>query len=225
MPSSRPEDSSRRRVQPVVALRLLEALRDLDHPGEILEDENPSVTMPRRLGLSDVVERQIRTYREDVKRRARLTDAEIRDLFRLVTRRPDAKEIFLRAGRILADAEEPRAWRRVMPRTVALALARSRVRRRLAALFGRRIGGFGRGHFSVEGRALLFIEADPGGDACSLVSGLCEATLGHATGRTARVAHVLCQARGDALCRWEGTLSDGPAAAADGASSPQALAG
>ena len=82
-----------------MALRLLEVLRDLDHPGEILEDENPSVTMPRRLGLSDVVDRQIRTYREDVKQRVRLTDGEIRDLFRLVTRRPDAKEVFLRAGR------------------------------------------------------------------------------------------------------------------------------
>ncbi len=208
-----------------MALRLLEGLRDLDHPGEILEDENPSVTMPRRLGLSDVVERQIRAYREDVKKRARLTDGEIRDLFRLVTRRPDAKDIFLRAGRTLADAEERRAWRRLVPGRVALALARSRVRRRLAALFGRRIGGFGRGHFSVEGRSLLFIEADPGGDACSMVSGLCQATLEHATGRTARVTHVLCQARGDALCRWEGTLSDGPSTAADDTSSPQALAG
>lgn len=208
-----------------MALRLLEVLRDLDHPGEILEDENPSVTMPRRLGLSDVVERQIRTYREDVKKRTRLTDAEIRDLFRLVTRRPDANEIFLRAGRTLADVEEGRGWRRMMPRRIALALARSRVRRRLTALFGRRIGGFGRGSFSVEGRSLLFVEADPGGAACALVSGLCQATLEHATGRGAAVQHVLCQARGDALCRWEGSLSHGPPSAADDASSAQALAG
>jgi len=212
-------------VQAVVALRLLEVMRDLDHPGEILEDENPSVTMPRRLGLSDVVERQIRIYREDVRKRVRLTDDEIRDLFRLVTRRPDAREIFLRAGRTLADADERRRWRRIVPRRIALALARSRVRRRLAALFGRRMGGFGRGTFSVEGRSLLFVEADPGGAACALVSGLCQATLEHATGRDARVAHVLCQARGDALCRWEGTLSDGSAAAADDASSAEAVAG
>jgi hypothetical protein len=221
---SHSDDGSLRRVQAVVALRLLEVLRDLDHPGEILEDENPSVTMPRRLGLSDVVERQIRTYREDVKKRTRLTDGEIRDLFRLVTRRPDAQEIFLRAGRTLADRDGAGGWRRLMPRRIALALARSRVRRRLSALFGRRVGGFGRGTFSVEGRSLLFVEADPGGAACALVSGLCQATLEHATGRGARVAHVLCQARGDALCRWEGTLSDGPAAAGD-ASSAQALAG
>jgi hypothetical protein len=112
-----------------------------------------------------------------------------------------------------------------MPRRITLALARSRVRRRLTALFGRRIGGFGRGNFSVEGRSLLFVEADPGGAACALVSGLCQATLEHATGREARVDHVLCQARSDALCRWEGSLIDGSTAAADGASSAQAMAG
>jgi hypothetical protein len=60
----------------------------------------------------------------------------------------------------------------------------------------------------VEGRSLFFIEADPGGAACSLMSGLCQAVLEQATGREARVSHVLCQSRGDALCRWEGTLFD-----------------
>jgi hypothetical protein len=203
-------DASTRRVQALVALRLLEVLRGQDIPPELLEDENPSVTLPRRLGLSEVVERQIRTYRADVRRRARLTDAEIRDLFRLVIRRPDAEEIFFKAGRSLGGDAEPRGWRRLMPRRVALALARNRVRRRLRALFGRRVGGFGRGGFSVEGRALFFIEADPGGDACALVSGLCAAMLEQVTGRTARVRHVLCQARGDALCRWEGELLDEP---------------
>ena len=155
----------------------------------MLEAEDPSVTMPRRLGLSDVVERQIRTYRGDVRRRMRLTDGEIRDLFRLVIRRPDAEEMFFRAGRTWPGARRL-AVGAGSPAGLALALARRRVRRRLNALFGRRVGGFGRGRFSVEGRSLLFIEADPGGDACFLVSGLCEAVLEQATGRRARVAHV-----------------------------------
>lgn len=198
-----------------MALRLLEVMRDLDLPLEILEAEDPSVTMPRRLGLSDVVDRQIRTYRNDVRRRMRLTDDEVRDLFRLVIRRPDAEEIFLRAGQTLAGKEEPRGWRRLLPRRVALALARNRVRRRLHALFGRRMGGFGRGSFSVEGRSLMFIEADPGGDACFMMSGLCETVLEQTTGHQARVSHVLCQSRGDALCRWEGTLLDRTAPADD----------
>lgn len=200
-----------------MGLRLLEVMRALDLPPEILEDEDPSVTMPRRLGLSDVVDRQIRMYREDVRRRQRLTDPEIRDLFRLVIRRPDAEEIFYRAGRTLAGSDgQPPKWTRLLPRGVKLTLARSRVRRRLNALFGRRMGGFGRGNFSVEGRALLFIEADPGGDACGLVSGLCEAMLEQATGQVAKVSHVMCQSRGDALCRWEGVLL-GAQARTDGA--------
>ncbi len=199
-------EATPRRVQAIVALRLLEVLRDQDVPGEILEDEDPTVTMPRRLGLSDVVERQIRAYREDVRRRTRLTDAEVRDLFRLVTRRPDAEEIFYRLGKLLAGRDRSPGWARLAPRRVALAVARSRVRRRLKALFGRRIGGFVRGRFAVEGRSLLFIEIDPGGDACFFMSGLCQAILERTTGRPTRVSHTLCQARQDALCRWEGAL-------------------
>jgi hypothetical protein len=191
-----------------VALRLLEVIRDQDVPMEVLEDEDPAVTMPRRLGLSDVVERQIRAYRADVKRRVHLSDTEIRDLFRLVIRRPDAEEIFYKVGRVLAGDEPRRAWRRMLPARVATALARRRVRRRLKHLFGRSVGGFGRGSFFVEGRALLFIDADPGGDACFFLTGFCEAILEQVAGRPATVTHSLCQGRKDHLCRWEGVLEE-----------------
>lgn len=206
-PAGPTAQDSRRRVKALVALRLLEVMRDQDVPPELLEEEDMTVTLPRRLGLSDVVGRQIRTFREEVRRGGRLTDAEIRDLFRLVIRRPDAEEIFFKTGRVLAG-EAGGAWRRAIPGRLALAAARARVRRRLRALFGRRLGGFGRGTFSVEGRGLPFIEADPGGDACALVSGLCEASIEYATGRPAKVGHTLCQSRGDALCRWEGELCE-----------------
>lgn len=185
-------------------------MRDQDVPPEVLEDENPSVTLPRRLGLSDVVGRQIRTYREDVKKGARLSDDELQDLLRLVIRRPDSEEIFFKVGESLAG-DGPAAWRRMLPKRAALALARARVRNRLKFLFGRRMGGFGRGTFSVEGRALLFIQADPGGDACALVSGLCKGAIERVSGREAVVTHSLCQSRRDALCRWEGEIFDAPA--------------
>jgi hypothetical protein len=195
-------------VKPIVALRLLEVMRDLDAPPEILEDEDTAVTLPRRLGLSDVVGRQIRSYREDVRKGVRLTDDEIRDLFRLVIRRPDSADIFLKLGETLAG-DGSGWWRKGLPKGMALALARTRVRKTLKSLFGRRVGGFGRGNFSVEGRGLLFIEADPGGDACELVSGLCQGAIQRVSGREARVTHTLCQSRGDELCRWEGLLVDG----------------
>ncbi len=203
-----PDGSGRRRVRAIVALRLLEALRDQDHPGEVMEEEDPTVTMPRRLGLSDVVERQIRTYRSDLKRGIRLTDAEVRDLFRLVIRRPDAEAVFLRVGRVLAGPKRPGGWRRIVPRGVAYALARRRLQRGLKRLFGRRLGGLGRGPFSVEGRSLPFFEADPGGAACDFMSGYCAVVLENAAGRSAHVDHTLCQARGDDVCRWEGHVLD-----------------
>jgi hypothetical protein len=191
-----------------VALRLLEVIRDQDVPPEVLEDEDPTVTMPRRFGLSEVVERRIRTYRSDRRRGVRLSDAEVLDLFRLVIRRPDSEEIFHKLGRLLAGAEDPGGWRRLMPKPLAYAVARARAGRKLKALFGRRIGGFARGPFSIEGRSLFFIEADPGGDACAFLSGFCESVLEQASGREGRMVHSQCQARGDSLCRWEGTLLD-----------------
>ena len=200
--------SGDRRIRAIVALRLLEVIRDQDVPGEVLEEEDPTVTMPRRLGLSDVVERQIRSYRDDVRRRVRLSDEEVRDLFRLVIRRPDSEEIFYKVGRTLAGDEPRKAWRRTLPGGIALALARGRVRRRLKRLFGKRIGGFSRGGFSIEGRSLLFIEADPGGEACAFLAGFCEGILEQVAGRAAHVTHSLCQGRNDDHCRWEGRLED-----------------
>lgn len=207
-PSSSTDNGSRRRVNAVVALRLLEVMRDQDVPPELLEEEDTTVTLPRRLGLSDVVGRQIRSFREDVRRGVRVSDGEVHDLFRLVIRRPDSEELFFKVGQILAENSGGR-WRRVLPRGVAFAMARARVRRRLRTLFGRRVGGFGRGGFCIEGRSLLFIEADPGGEACAFVSGLCQAAIEGATGRPTKVAHTLCQSRGDALCRWEADFLEG----------------
>lgn len=186
-----------------MALRLLEALRDRDLPAELLEDEDPSQTMPRRFGLSDVVERQIRAFQQDARKGARLTDDEVRDLFRFVNRRPDGREVFQHIGRSLARGNGSPGWTRVLPVSLRYAVARWRVRKRLKRLFGRPVGGFARGRFIIEGRSLLFIESDPGGDACYLLSGFCEAILEQVSGETVSVRHSLCQARDEALCRWE----------------------
>jgi len=213
-----PPAADARRVQAVVALRLLEVMRDMDLPGELLEDEDPTRTIPRRFGLSDVVERQIRTFKDDVRRRVRLTDAEIQDLFRFVIRRPDGAEVFEQVGRLLADGDRPPAWVRLLPRGLQLRATRARARKLLKKLFGRPLGGFARGSFVIEGRSLLFIESDPGGDACYLLVGFAEEVMEQTLGGSARVAHTMCQGRGDDLCRWEGELTEGRAtvvAAAD----------
>lgn len=200
-----PSKSRRPRAQPVFGLTLLESLRDQDRPEEFLEDEVPSVTMPRRLGLSDVVDRQIRSYRQAVRQRRRMSDDEVRDLIRLVVRRPDAAEIFHRAGRRLAAraARGTAPWAtRVLPRALAFHFARRAAARGLNRLFGRRVGGLAHGPFALEGRGLLFMDGDPSGKACQFVSGFCQAVVSERLGPEYQVAHTQCQAHGDSHCRW-----------------------
>lgn len=204
--SPRAEDTSPpppapRRVHPRVALTLLETIRDQDLPAEVLESEDPAVTLPRRLGLSDAVEQQIRRFREAVRKRRRISDEELTDLIRLVIRRPDAEDVFFLVGQGLAGGDRSR-FQKVLPSGIAYALARRRVRRRLKALFGRSVGGFARGSFVFEGRALPFIQSDPGGDACAIVSGLCQAVVRRYLRDDPLVVHVACQSRENEVCRW-----------------------
>lgn len=192
--------SGGRRVSALVALTILEVLQTSDRPFEVFEQEDTSITMPRRLGLSDVVERRIRTYQEETKKGRKISDEEFGDLVRLVVRRPDARAVFLECGaRLAGKLPQPPKF---LPRGLALALARRRVAKRLRTLFGRRVGGFGDGGFVLEGRSLLFIQSDAQGNACSLVSGLCSATLGSSVQDPPAIAHVACEARGDQHCRW-----------------------
>ena len=184
----------------MVALTFLEVLQTSDRPFEVFEEEDTSITMPRRLGLSDAVEQRIRNYQEEAKRGHKISDEEFVDLVRLVVRRPDARAVFLECGTRLAG--KPPRQSRLLPRKLQLALARRRVRRRLQVLFGRRVGGFAEGAFVLEGRSLLFIQSDSGGDACSLVSGLCSASLSGSIKDPPTIAHIACEARGDAYCRW-----------------------
>jgi hypothetical protein len=141
----------------------------------------------------------------------RLTDDEIRDLFRFVIRRPDGRDVFREVGRLLAEGDRPKRWVRLLPIKFRYRLARGTAAKRLRKLFGRQVGGFGRAPFVIEGRALIFIESDPGGDACHLVSGFSEEVLQQTLGGKARVAHTHCQSYGDDVCRWEGDLAEEPA--------------
>src|SRR5688572_13059487 len=89
------------RPQARVALALLEGLRDLDRPVEVLDDEDVTLTMPRRFGLSGVVDAQIRRYEREARHGRRVPAAEVEDLMRLATRRGDSEELFTRVGRSL----------------------------------------------------------------------------------------------------------------------------
>ena len=116
----------------LVALTFLKVIQASDRPFEVLEEEDTSITMPRRLGLSGVVERRIRNYQEEAKKGHKISDEEFVDLVRLVVRRPDARAIFLECGARLAG--KPPRQPKLVPRRLGMALARRRVRKRLKTL-------------------------------------------------------------------------------------------
>ena len=91
---------------------------------------------------------------------------------------------------------------KLLPRVVALRLTRRATAKGLARLFGRRMGGFAQGPFALEGRGLLFQEADPSGQACQFVTGYCQAMIHRRLGDAYQVVHAQCQCTGDPVCRW-----------------------
>jgi len=191
------------RVASVVGLSLLEVIRTLDLPTEVLASEDPTQTMPRRLGLSDVVEQQIRLFREQVRKKERITDQRAQDLFHLVLRRPDSEEAFLQAGELLAgDGHRSKGLRRFSREKALYTLSRRQTRKLIRSLFGRHIGGFAHGSFTLEAQGHFLLDMDPGGDACALVTGLSQAILSRNLGSRLEVRHTSCEARKQDLCRW-----------------------
>jgi predicted hydrocarbon binding protein len=189
-------------------LAILESVRQHDRPAEVLEDEDLTVSLPRRLGLTGVVDSQIHRYRIAQKRREILSAGQVADLLRLVLRRPDSEPILREAGYTIAreHARKPvyraAAIGRFLPARLATRLAERSVRRLL-----RRIGGgvpvrVSRDPFQVEMDSPVTATVDRWAVACVLYAAAIEHTVHHATGQTPNVTHPHCQARGDAVCTW-----------------------
>jgi hypothetical protein len=195
-------------LNPSVALVLLESLRDVDTPKEVLEDEAFSISLPRRLGLSDVIDGQMRRYADMRKRRRQLEASEFLDLLRLIARRPDARMVFEAAGDRLGSEYVSRT-----PRAAGLArrLAPARIRQRSLLRHLRRVanslspGSAIRSDgaepcISVAG--CLPAVADESGSACGIITAAFNACA-HGLGESAPVRHPLCESRGDDSCLWE----------------------
>ncbi len=202
-------------VTPFLPLSLLLSVRAHDRPGEILEDEDLSASLPRRLGLSGVVESQIHNYERAARRGRRVPSAEAANLIQLVLRRPDAEAILRDAGHRVARehvARAPRFLARVLP-SLPRALSFAYIRRSAGRLLRGLAGG---GTVRVSGRPLhveasgtLATTLDPSGTACVLYGGALEELVAAFTGTRARVLHSACAVRGAAGCEW--VLAEGDA--------------
>jgi predicted hydrocarbon binding protein len=191
-------------MPPMFPLQLLEAVRAHDRPGEILEDEDVSVSLPRRLGLTGVVDTQIRRYQVARPWRRSVSTAEIQNLVRLVLRRPDAHPILLETGRRLARAHfesAPTGALRILPRTARLLAARRAAR----GLIGSILGGAAvevQKPLTVRTRATALATLDEDGSACAIVTGLLEELLTLWVGGGDAVAMTACASRGADSCEW-----------------------
>jgi predicted hydrocarbon binding protein len=207
--SAGPETPS---INPEFPLLLLETMRDMDRPEEVLEGENLAVSLPRRLGLSDVVFLQIHKFREETKRKRPQSPAVVEDLVRLVIRRPDAEEIFEEAGRRLArrawgEKSAPgRFWLRLLPAGVRLRAAGGEARRLLRQVTGDAVLHVRPRPLLVRITGCLTARADPGGAACAFYTGVIAEVLTEHTGRPHAVQHPQCQARRGESCEWTATV-------------------
>lgn len=90
------------RIDARLPLALLCAIKQQDTPPQLMPDENPRAFFPTRLGLSGVIDEQIRQFKWLVRRGRRVDPQQVEALLELVARRDDASDIFTNAGGQLA---------------------------------------------------------------------------------------------------------------------------
>jgi hypothetical protein len=200
-------------VSPVLPLLLLETMRDRDRPEEVLEDEDITTSLPRRLGLSEVVRVQIARFDGEVKNRRPQIPSQVEDLLRLVIRRPDCEEIFAEAGRRVAArfwAERAAGVRnsihflpRALPRALAVIAAQRAGKRMFSELVGPSPFKISRKPLGLKIDSTLTARADPGGAACAFYAGALGELLELYTGRKYRVSHSQCSRNGSSPCEWQ----------------------
>lgn len=208
-PSQEPDDGFRADLP----LAILESVRQHDRPTEVLEEEDLAASLPRRLGLTGVVESQIHRYKVARRRRERIPSEDVADLLRLVLRRPDAAAILVEAGRELARHHGRKllyriaGLARILPDAISTRIAKRSIRRLM-----RRLGGAARIRVTrkplrVTARNAVTALADDSGTACTLYAAAIEEAAHHSLGRRPSVQHVECEAFGAKHCVWELDIS------------------
>ncbi len=187
-------------------LALLEAVHEQDRPGEVLEDENFALALPRRLGLTSVVLSQIERYEQAHAAGRKVPVTDLTNLLQLVLRRPDAEAILRDAGRRVARfhfARLPRLWAtllRVLPSSLTIGILRR-------AAQGLMRGIAGSGQPLVNGKPLVVhlhgsLAAKMSPLACVLYTGALEELVVLSSGKQRAVMHSRCVGRRDEVCEW-----------------------
>jgi predicted hydrocarbon binding protein len=193
-------------VDALLPLSLLEAVRDVDTPGD-LDSEFVDELRNKRFGLSDTVYLQIKRYADAVRKRQRTAQDEAVALAKLIGRRPDAEAVFRAAGRYLARESYKtingftRKMLRLLPSLIARPLALRRARaivERYANGAVRRVGGY----VLLDVSRSVTLNTAPGSVGCSYYEAMLRELLRLLIGGVGSVDHVRCAGRGEGTCEW-----------------------
>ncbi|HUX34800.1 MAG TPA: hypothetical protein VMV51_13095 [Gemmatimonadaceae bacterium] len=193
-------------VDALLPLSLLEAVRDVDTPGD-LDAEYVDELRNKRFGLSDTVYSQIKRYTEAVRRRQRTPQDESVALAKLIGRRPDAEAVFRAAGRYLARksymtiSPVTRHLLRLLPTFIARPWALRRARRLSARHLNgtvRRVGG----HVLLDVPRSVTLGTAPGSIGCTFYESALRELMRLLIGSVGSVDHVRCDGRGEGTCEW-----------------------
>lgn len=194
-------------VDALLPLSLLEAVRHVDTPEELLEAEFVDELRNKRLGLSDTVYTQIKRYTEAVRRNQRTAQDEAIALAQLIGRRPDAEAVLRAAGRFLAReaymtvSPVTRGLLRFMPSLVSRPMAlrnTRRIARRYLNGNVRRVGT----SILLEIPRSITVGVAAGGAGCAFYEATLRELLRLLVGTTGAVEHTRCEGRGEGSCEW-----------------------
>ena len=196
-------------VLAALPLALLAATRAHDRPSEVLEDEDLSVSLPRRLGLSGVIESQIHRYETAARSGKRVANDEFVNLLKLVLRRPDAEPILRDTGARVARRQfdnVPPLWLkllRALPRAVIYASIRRATTRLLRNISGSDdvVVQGSPIHARIRKPVTAFLE--PAGTGCVLYAAAFEELASLYLGKKASVTQSKCATQGgNGYCEW-----------------------
>jgi predicted hydrocarbon binding protein len=194
-------------VDALLPLSLLEAVRDVDKPEELLEAEFVDELRNKRFGLSDTVYTQIKRYTEAVRRNQRTSHDEAIALARLIGRRPDAEAVLRAAGRFLAReaymtvSPVTRASLRFMPSFITRPVALRRMRRIARRYLNGNVRRVGTSVLLEVPRSIT-VGVAAGGAGCAYYEATLRELLRLLVGSTGAVEHTRCEGRGEGSCEW-----------------------
>jgi predicted hydrocarbon binding protein len=190
-----------------IPLSLLEAIRLIDTPQDQSETEYVPELRNKRLGLSDTVYTQIRRYSDALKRGQRIPFAEAEGLGTLIGRRPDAEDLFRKAGNLFARdiyesiASPMRTFIRVMPGFMSRPLAFSQIKQAVEKNFEGSVQRAGHA-VSVRIPDSVTVNGSPESGGCVFYQEALRELLALLVGGSEKIEHVKCSQRGDGACEW-----------------------